>query len=153
MQFFNEKNIRIIVFSSSIILVGILSTIFGVFFITDKQMELEHDLPLIEKEYIDQQKEMLHYAVNLQINQIDFRRKQIKQRLEESLRSRVIEAKTTADNLYLGTTDRIRQKQKNLLQQALRPIRFNQKRGYFFIIGMDGVFHLYPPIRALKERR
>ncbi len=152
MQFFNEKNIRIIVFSSSIILVAILSTIFGVLFITDKQLELEHDLPLIEKEYMDQQKEILHYAVNLQINQIDFRRKQIKQRLEESLQSRVIEAKSTAENLFLENTDTIKKNQKNLLLQALRPIRFNQKRGYFFVFGMDGVIHLYPPDPSIEGK-
>jgi len=152
MQFFNEKNIRTIVFTSSIILVGILSTIFGVLYITDKQLELEHDLPLIEKEYIDQQKEILHYAVNLQINQIDFRRKQIKQHLEESLRRRVLEAKATADNLYRENGDSTKQERINLLQQALRPIRFNQNRGYFFVIGMDSVFHLYSPDPGIEGK-
>ncbi|MBU1566114.1 MAG: cache domain-containing protein, partial [Proteobacteria bacterium] len=145
MHFFNENNIKSIIFSSSIILVTILSTIIGFLYITDKQRQLKHDLPLIENQYIDQQKEMLHFTVNLQINQIDFRRKQIKQRLEESLRSRVIEAKATAENLYLGNTDRTAEELNNILKQALRPIRFNQKRGYFFVIGMDSVFHLYPP--------
>ncbi len=152
MHFFNEKNIKAIVFSSSIILVAILATIFGVLFITDKHLELEHDLPLIEKEYLDQQKEILHYAVNLQVDQIDFRRKQIKQQLEESLESRVLEAKSTANNLFAKNADKITQNQKTLLLQALRPIRFNQKRGYFFVFGMDGVVNLYPPDPSIEGK-
>jgi diguanylate cyclase (GGDEF)-like protein len=152
MQFFNEKNIKIIVFASSTVLVCILSVLVGALYITDKQMELDRDLPLIEQEYINQQKEILHYAVNLQINQIDFRRKQIKARLRDSLGSRVLEAKDTAENLFTANNSSIDQERKNLLLQALRPIRFNQKRGYFFIVGMDGVFHLYPPDRTIEGK-
>jgi len=152
MQFFNEKNIKIIVFASSIVLVSILSLLVGVLYITDKQMELERDLPLIEQEYISQQKEILHYAVNLQINQIDFRRKQIKARLQDSLSSRVLEAKDTAENLFAANNNSIGREQKNLLLQALRPMRFNQKRGYFFVIGMDSVFHLYPPDSSIEGK-
>jgi hypothetical protein len=39
--------------------------------------------------------------VNLQIDQIDFRRKQIKKHLQDSLKSRVVEAKAIAENLAL----------------------------------------------------
>jgi diguanylate cyclase (GGDEF)-like protein len=152
MQFFNEKNIKIIVFASSIVLVSILSVLVGALYITDKQMELDRDLPLIEQEYISQQKEILHYAVNLQINQIDFRRKQIKARLQDSLSSRVLEAKDTAENLFAANNNSIGHEQKNLLLQALRPMRFNQKRGYFFVIGMDSVFHLYPPDPSIEGK-
>ncbi len=146
MRYFNEKNIKKIVFASSTILVGILSTFFGVLYVVDRYLELEKELPKIEQEFIAQQKEMLDYAVNLQIDQIDFRRKQIKKHLQESLKSRVVEAKAIAENLDLKITGyQTGQEPENLVQQVLRPIRFNQSGTYYFIFSMDGIIQLYPP--------
>lgn len=145
MGYFNEKNIKKIVFASSIILVGILTFVFGALFITDKYLELEADLPKIEEEFVNQQKKNLHYAVNLQVDQINFRKKQIQNSLESNLRSRVTEAKAIADNLLLTNKDKSLAERTNLIRQAIRPIRFNQFRGYYFIFDMHGKIILYPP--------
>lgn len=146
MGYFTEKNIKKIVFASSIILVGILTVVFGILFVSDKYMELEKELPKIEAEFIDQQKEILEYAVNLQINQIDFHRKHLKANLEERLKSRVVEAKAIATNIYHQNKQKMSQEDvEELVLQALRPIRFNQGRGYVFIISMSGQMMLFPP--------
>lgn len=151
MGYFSEKNIKKIVFTSSIILVGILTTVFGVLFVSDKYMELEEDLPKIETEFLEQQKEILQYAVHLQINQIDFHRKRMKSHLEERLKSRIVEARAIAHNVYMQNERKMSGKElQELVLQALRPIRFNQGRGYVFIFSMSGGIHLYPPNTDLE---
>lgn len=154
MVFLSEKNIKKIIFSSSIILVGIISTVFSTLYITDKYLELGNDLPKIEENFVRQQKEMLHYAVSMQINQIDFRRKQIKERLRESLKSRVHEAKAIANHLFNQNNRNNSQEEiENLVRQALRPLRFNRGHDYFFAFGMDGTIHFYPPDPSLEGQR
>lgn len=151
MEYFTEKNIRKIVFASSIILVGILTTIFGLFFVYDKYAELEEKLPKIEAEFLQQQKEILKSAVNLQIRQIDFHRVHMQTHLQERLKSRIIEARAIAQNIYTQNKQKMSQEEvETLVLDALRPIRFNQGRGYVFMFSMLGTIKLFPPDTTIE---
>lgn len=155
MGYFSEKNIKKIVFASSIILVAIMTIVFGVLYVSDKYMELEENLPKIETKFLEQQKEILQYAVNLQINQINFHKKHIKSRLKKELQSRVSEARAIAENVYLENKDRMsREELEGIILQTLRPMRFNERRGYFFAFTSSELeVKLYPPNENLEGNR
>jgi signal transduction histidine kinase len=64
--------------------------------------------------------------------------------LRESIKARVYEAHAIAQNLYLSnrgqmTDDRL----QDLVKTALRPIRFNSDRGYYFATDLDGIEQLF----------
>lgn len=146
MPIFHEENIGKIIFSCSVVLVGILSAIFSALFVIDQYRELEIERPKIEEEFLNQQKELLHTAVVMQVNQIDFRRQQINQRLKEILKSRVHEAKSIANNLARqNSPEKSWTEIEKIVRQSLGPIRFNDGEDYFFGFTMDGKVTLYPP--------
>ncbi|WP_028583509.1 sensor domain-containing diguanylate cyclase [Desulfogranum mediterraneum] len=153
MQLFSESNIKKTIFISSVSLVALLSLAFGVLYISEKYLELEEELPRIEEEFIQQQQQLLKHTVLLQIQQIDFRRSHSRRQLEHTLRTRVREAKSIAENLYQAN-QAIHSDQEIgvMIREALRPIRFDDQRGYFFASSMNGRLQLYPPREEYEGR-
>ncbi len=145
MRYFSEKNLKKIIFASLIILVAILTSVYSTLFVVDKYWDLEEELPKIEADFIRQQKDILQYAVNLQISQIDLHRQQIKAKLKQGLKSKVHDAKAIAQNLYSKNGHKMAESDlQDLILQALRPITFYQGRGYYFVHTMNGLVKLYP---------
>lgn len=154
MFLFKENNIKKTILVCSITLVALLSIAFGGFYITEKYLNLEQELPLIEQNFLNQQQQLLKSIVDLQVQQIDFRRKQIQARLQETLTTRVYEAKAIAKNLYeKNIEDHGLDSIRLMTREALRPIRFDNNQGYFFAQSMDGVIQLYPPNQQYENHK
>ena len=73
--------------------------------------------------------------------------KKIKTKLQE----RVHEAHTIASSIYRNNQDKSPQKIKLLISDALRDIRFNKGRGYFFIYQTDGLSVMHPILPHLQN--
>ncbi len=146
MNFFVEKNIRVIIFSSSIILIALLSILFGSIVIFNNNKALGDECARIEKAFISQQKELLKSTVAIQLQRIDYHREQVEKRLQETLQQKVEEAYTIALNLYeKNKHTKSKLEIEALIREVLRPISFNEGRGYFFIYSLDGMTKLNPP--------
>ncbi len=143
MRYLNEGNIRTILFTSSISLVAILSMAFFTFYVLESQNDLKHDIPKIEEEFINHQKEILSFVVNLQIDRIDFQRRQIKKQIQLHLTEHVDEAKMFAQSLLDG--HKLKENTYQVISQALSSLRFTRGEGYFFSVGLDERIRFYPP--------
>jgi len=146
MSFIKEENIGKISFLSSLIIVVLLIMILGGVFISDKYKQFQTDLQRVKKNYTSIQKERLKSEVLTQINSITARLDDSNQKLKIGIKTRVYEAHAITENLYQEykgtyTPDEV----KSLIKEALRPLRFHDNRGYFFIRSMDGISILYPP--------
>jgi len=65
--------------------------------------------------------------------------------LENGLKERVYESHQIAMNIYEQNVDyKSISEIKKMIKDALRPIRFNRGRGYYFAVSMDGTEQLYP---------
>ena len=148
MRYLNEGNIRTILFTSSISLVAILSMAFFTFYVLERQNDLKHDIPKIEEDFINHQKEMLSFVVNLQIDQIDFQRRQIKKRIQLHLTEHVDEAKMFAQSLL--DSHKSSGETHQIIGQALSSLRFIRGEGYFFSMGLDGRVRFYPPNKSFN---
>ena len=73
--------------------------------------------------------------------------KKIKTKLQE----RVHEAHTIASSIYRNNQDKSPQEIKLLISDALRDIRFNKGRGYFFIYQTDGLSVMHPILPHLQN--
>jgi len=95
--------------------------------------------------YIQSQKGHLKNEVESVIQNINTVRLQAEKKLEIFLKERVDEAFSTAMYIYQQNVDsKSLPEIEKMIKDALRPVRFNDGRGYYFAVSLDGVEQLYP---------
>ncbi len=101
--------------------------------------------------FTETQKAMVRNEVEHVINYIDHQRNRTEKKLKDTIRSRVYEAVAIADNLYAVYKDRKSEDEiAATIREALRPIRFHDGRGYYFVYDMDGNNILLPHTPQLE---
>lgn len=76
---------------------------------------------------------------------VAFERHRVESRVEQGLRQRVDEAEAIVGNLIrTHGKGRSRAELETLVRETLRPIRFNNGRGYYFAFDLAGVEKLFP---------
>lgn len=145
MKIFTEQNFAKITFLCAIALVAFLTLSTGALFIARKTDTLKQDLTDLENQFIADQKAQVKKDVLTLQAQIISRHATMERFFGQRLKDRVEEARSIAENLYssLGKTldD---QALITAIREAIRPIRFNDKEGYCFIISLNGDVILYP---------
>lgn len=98
----------------------------------------------IRRQYISAQKEVIKSEVEKVVLYIEYMASNREKRLRETIRSRTQEAHAVGMNLAEKYRGKLSPEEiKALVVEALRPIRFNDGRGYFFATGYDGVEVLF----------
>lgn len=134
---------RLFFFSMALIsLVSVISL--GTWTISRDFLRNRSDLKAVRESFVADQKKQLKKEVEKAIELIAYQHSLAETRLKESLKSRAHEAISIAQNLY----DQHRQhfdseNTQKIIFDALRPIRFNYGRGYYFATGLDGVELLF----------
>jgi PAS domain S-box-containing protein len=128
------------------IFISFISTaIIGYIWISHEFRRFERDSEKMRTEYIESQKLLIKSEVQRVVDYIDYMRSRTDQRLKELLKERVYEAHSIATTIYEKYRGKKSEREiKQLIKDALRPIRFNKERGYFFIYRLNGVLELYP---------
>jgi len=89
-------------------------------------------------------KQILTDQVNSVVEYIEYQRSQTEIRLKTDIRNRVINAHKVAMNIYRKNKGRFDDAFiRKMIVNALRPIRFNNDRGYYFITAFTGVVILF----------
>ena len=94
----------------------------------------------LREEYIASQRQQIKQEVGQVVAYIQYNWAKAADRLREDLKDRTEEALAIATNLYRvnqGTANG--QQTRNIILEALRPIRFNHGLGYYFATGLNGV--------------
>lgn len=93
--------------------------------------------------YLENRKRLFKSEVDKVIDYINYTKSKTRFFLKQNLKKRVYEAHAIATNIY---TQNRNQKTKveitKMITDALRPIRFNKRRGYFFIRSLNGISQL-----------
>ena len=99
----------------------------------------------LRQNYTDDQKALVRDEVEKALDYVQYRHSRSGVTLRATLKSRVYEAHAIATRLVeVESSHRSRSELDRLVKEALRPIRFNNGRGYFFAASMQGVEMLYP---------
>jgi PAS domain S-box-containing protein len=94
--------------------------------------------------YKDQKNKLLRETQSL-INFIDNERQQTRNLLKNDIRSRVYEAHSVASNIYENYKHKLSHSDiKNIIINALRPLRFNKGKGSFYINNLNGIVIMDP---------
>lgn len=98
----------------------------------------------MRSEYMEDQRQLIKFEVDRVVKVIDYETDKCLQAAKAEVKLRVLEAHSIARNLYRQNmgfkTDREIQK---IIIDALRPARFNDGRGYYFICDFQGVAKLF----------
>lgn len=105
----------------------------------------QNQVTQIRMEYRADIERRVRGEVEKALEQVRYARNNMQQQLEAELKSNVDQMHSVATGLYTsahGSTadDTI----KRQIIEALRPVRFFEERGYYFITGLDGISHLWP---------
>lgn len=125
-----------------LILLAILSI--GYAWIIGEYRRFKIETKLTKEELTEKEKEILITEVNRVLDYIKLKKSQTEIRLKTDVKSRTYEAYSIALNIYNENKDKKREVIEKMITDALRPISFNDGRGYFFIVDLQGVEKLYP---------
>ena len=141
----NEKNIgQFNLISTSLILILFAITIIYLS-VTSKKEDFNILKQEVKNKFIQEKKQEIKFKVDNTNQLITIKSKRALLVLQKTIKERVdnvhkIATKTYLDNKELKTNDEI----INIIKDILRPVRFENGKGYFFMVSMDGNEILFP---------
>ena len=98
----------------------------------------------LREEYVNTRENLIKNETDKVIDYIEYKKSQAETRLKQIIKSRTDEAYAVAINLYnQHRATKSPDELKKIIKDALRPIRYNNQRGYYFITRLDGVEILF----------
>ena len=121
------------------------SFVLGFMWIRSEYEQFSRQSDEIRRDYLQSQKVLLSSEVQRPVDHIRFMTTRTESVLEENIRNRTEEALAIAWNIYEKFGRRLSVAEtKRMIKEALRPIRYRDGKGYFFIVNLNGVEELYP---------
>ncbi|MGF1716489.1 cache domain-containing protein [Photobacterium chitinilyticum] len=139
----DEKLLRLIKVTP-VIMVVIFTLIINLSVIYDNQTKAKQNIELLRTDIIERQRSLSKNQVQQAVNQIEYEKSHTIDTLKKTIRDRTNEAHTIASSIYQQNIDKPKSQISKLITDALRNIRFNDGRGYFFIYQMDGTNVMLP---------
>lgn len=138
------KSITGLTFISSFVLSGILLVVLGYLLIQIEKRSLDEDYEHFKSAHIEIQKEIIRNEVHNVLEFIKYSKSLTLQRVKDDIQSRVDEAHDLATHL-IGKYEGKHSKEEigKIIIESLRPLRFNNGRGYYFITQLDGTEMLF----------
>ncbi len=133
-------------FFVQLVLVGAVSVILvGYLWVSSEQSKFEKEIVTQRNDYIQSQKDILKREATGALTFVKYMRSQTENRLKNSIRNRVYEAHSIATHIYQQNIQKKSVKEiKEMIKDALRPIKFKKGRGYYFAFDLNGVETLFP---------
>lgn len=108
-------------------------------FLAESKEEARTSVESLRSNMLAHHKEMIFEEVDQVYKRIIFRQSQTESELMQQAQQRVHEAHEIANSIYLNNPTKSKSEITKMISDALKPIRFYNNRGYFFIFQMDGI--------------
>lgn len=139
------ESFRKVIYFELIFVSMIVIGIFGYLWIDSEYTTFNQQSENEKQNFINNQQSIVKNEVNRQIDYIQYMRAQAEEKLKDNIKSRTYEAYNIAMNIYnQNKGEKDSQEIQKLIKDALRNIRFNDGRGYYFIDTLEGNVILYP---------
>ena len=117
----------------------------SVVFIWTEYHRFQKEAERTRKDHVQAQKRLIRSEVNRAVEYIEYMKSQAERRLKAAIEQRVIEAHTMATHIYSCYGGGMsKEAVGELIREALRPIRFNKGRGYYFMADLAATMVLLP---------
>ena len=145
----NLKLIRMIQIIPPIIVV-VFAILVSFIVITDNKAKLDSDITTFHKNYIDTEKEAIKAQINQLYQQINYEKSNTVAILKKDIKERIYQAHSIATIIYQQNKNLSEVEVTKLITDALRSIRFNDGRGYYFIYKTTGANIMHPVVPAME---
>ena len=141
----NEKNIGQFNLLSTLFILLFFAVAVILLSVTSKKEDFNILKQEVKNKFIQEKKQEIKFKVDNTNQLITIKSNRTLLVLENTIKERVnnvhkIATKTYLDNKELKTNDEI----INIIKEILRPVRFENGKGYFFMVSMDGNEILFP---------
>gem|GEM_PF-1378687 len=125
--------------------------VIGLFWLFSSYQQLNKEKQILNDQAVQKQMEQMKSRVNNVIEMIHIERRLNAERTKSEIQARVYNAHALMTNIYHQYKDQLDHHEiADIIRNALRELSYGNGRGYFFITGMDGIEHLYPPVPSLE---
>lgn len=135
----NDRKLLNIIRYAPAVFITLFAIVVNVILIQSNRVESEEKIDFIRESLIEQQKQIVKEQLKQISDQIDRQKSHTVKTLQQQIYDRVYEAHKIATNIYEHNRDKPKEEVTKMITEALRPIRFNQGRGYFFIFDSEGI--------------
>lgn len=132
------------------LLIILLSIIITTYIIYENQNKFEKESFELKKSYLKNSREKIYDEVNNVIKYIEYEYNDTEEKLKHDLKNRVNEAYLIINGIIKNNARLTKDEQVKLIKSALRDIRFNDGRGYYYIYSMKGECVLLPIQKRLE---
>ena len=148
-----KKSISRTFFSYMVLILFISIGTIGIIWITQGIISGTKRIDDYKKQYFKINKDNLNTQVNDVIDLINYKTTFSEQLVKDKIIDRVEQAHAIATNLYEQWHSKKSEKEiKKMITDALRPIRYDENRGYVFIATLDGYDVLYPTFPEMEGK-
>ena len=139
----DKKLLRLIrVIPTVLITVFALLAIFIV--VNHNKAQLSSDIYTLEQDFINSEKESIKTQVKQITQQIIYEKDSTVETLKTTINNQIQQAHAIATTIYNNNKNKPEAEVRKLITDALRSIRFNDGRGYFFIYSTAGTSIMHP---------
>lgn len=144
MRIKNVKSISKTMFMGMFFFSSISIAIIGLMWVGQEYDEFKNESARLKTEYIRGQEYLIKTEVLRAVDLVDYSIKQTETRLKDSIKNRTYESYDIASNLYNHfRKTKNKAEIERLVIEALRNIRFNKGRGYYFACNFNGIEQLF----------
>jgi len=112
--------------------------------VNQNHSKLTIDINSLKKNFITAKKQQMEAQVKQLVQQISYDQRNADSLLRSDIKEHVYHAYNIVTSIYNANKDKSEQEVTSLIANALREIRFNNGRGYFFIYKSNGMSVMHP---------
>ncbi len=139
-----KKTISRAVLKQSVLLIAILVIPLGALLLLPPILRFQQDILNYERTYTEQIKQTTKGQIEHAIVRLSFDHMKVQERMRTMLQEQVYIAHAIATELYNQNKNKVTGKElRSMVREALRVIRYNSNRGYFFATDLNGIEQLF----------
>ncbi|RDE22747.1 EAL domain-containing protein [Motiliproteus coralliicola] len=150
MQVSTDQKLLRLIKITPVLVVMIFAVLVNIFVIQDNRTQVKKDTENLRSDFLEQQREQIKAQIDQVYRQIEYAKANTENQLKQTIRERIHEAHRIAETIYQRNWDKPEAEVTRLITDALRSIRFNEGRGYFFIYKTTGENVMHPLLPQME---
>ncbi|MFT6351635.1 MAG: hypothetical protein ACJARJ_001100, partial [Neptuniibacter pectenicola] len=139
----DNRNLLFLIRYASVAIVCVFALVVTIVAVQDNRAKAVRSIESLRAELLNQRKELIRSQVDQVYKQLLLKKSQIKSTLKAQEKGRIYEAYAIAHHIYANNIHKSDTEITKLIAEALRPMRFFNGRGYYFILDRQGVMVMH----------
>ncbi len=148
----SDKKLPLLIQYLPLALMAVFIVVVIAILVNENRHSLEKDISsLRDNFYATERKNIQNRVINV-VEQIESEKLRTEEFLKRDVKQRVSEAIDIATSIYVQHQEHGESHTQEVILEALRPIRFNQGRGYYFAYQLDGTNVMHPILQHIEGK-